>query len=229
MGEAVEHDARVVREISDGAKTAAWEAENADLAGKRRVLASEADSAGGSPGSKGQAHPSDSGRPQPGTDIVHARPTSTARRLELDHGDVDAIVDYIKGGNESINRALRTGQINPIVHARIKALRTALAKLPDFRGTVFREADIPEEILARYRRGNLVTEESFTSARRRGGHFIEGRVKFKIKSKHAKNISAYSNKPHEKEVLFTDGTSFEVTRRRYNRVTGVTKISMREL
>ncbi|MBF5001905.1 hypothetical protein IRT45_32810 [Nocardia sp. BSTN01] len=211
-----------------GQKTAALEVENADLAGERQILASEADSAG-SPGSNGQAHLSDSGRPQPGTDIVHGRPTSTATRPELDHVDVDAIVDYIKGGNGSINRALRTGQLHPIVHTRIKALRTALSKLPDYRGTVFREADIPEEILARCQRGNLVTEESFISARRRGGHYIEGRAKFKIKSKHAKSISAYSNKPHEKEVLFTGGTSFEVTRRRYNRVTGFTKISMCEL
>ncbi|MFD8249620.1 hypothetical protein [Nocardia sp. NPDC059691] len=41
-GEAAEHRARLTREIGEGAKTAAREAENADLAGERQVLGSEA-------------------------------------------------------------------------------------------------------------------------------------------------------------------------------------------
>ncbi|MBF5001917.1 hypothetical protein IRT45_32880 [Nocardia sp. BSTN01] len=105
-GEAAKQDAGVIREIGGGeAKTTAWEVETADLAGKRQILASEADSAG-SPGSRGMAHPSDSGRPQPGTDIVHGRPTSAVTPPELNHRDVDAIADHTKGGNGSINWAL---------------------------------------------------------------------------------------------------------------------------
>ncbi|MEU7632829.1 ADP-ribosyltransferase [Nocardia sp. NPDC049220] len=164
-----------------------------------------------------------------GADTPHRRSIGPVASAELTQRDVDALVYYIKEGYGSINHGLRSGQFSAAVGARIEALRTALVKIPDYRGTVFREADIPREILSEYRRGNIVTEKAFTSARRRGGYFIEGRVKFKIKSKHAKSISAYSNKPHEKEVLFMDGTRFEVTRRRENRLTGITRISMREL
>ncbi|WP_157171048.1 anthrax toxin lethal factor-related metalloendopeptidase [Nocardia araoensis] len=68
MGEAAEHEARTIREIGDGAKMAAREAENADLAGERQILDSKA-------------------APVSGVNPVHGFRNSTSTRLSAIYGD----------------------------------------------------------------------------------------------------------------------------------------------
>lgn len=97
-----------------------------------------------------------------------------------------------------------------------------LAKLPDHQGEVYRGTDLTQEQLSEYSVGKQLVEKAFTSTSRsieKGQSYADRAnsdrvpVLFVIDSKHGKSIEDYSAFRHEKEVLFTAGTAFEVTGR----------------
>ncbi len=93
--------------------------------------------------------------------------------------------------------------------ARIEAISTALSKLRDRPGPVFRGTPLTPEQIASYVPGMIRTELAFTSTSADHTRAFPGNALFIIDSRHAKDVSAYSVHP-ESEVLFDKGTSFYV-------------------
>lgn len=104
-----------------------------------------------------------------------------------------------------------------------KNLASGLAKLPDYKGEVYRGTQLNEEQLAAYSLGKKLVEKAFTSTSRlieKGQSYADSAhgatvpVLFIIDSKHGKSIEEFSEfREQEREVLFTAGTEFEVTGR----------------
>lgn len=137
--------------------------------------------------------------------------------------DEAAISDYTAPVIHSqINNALREAGAAAELHVKKEAdaLSTALAKLPDYAGEVYRGVDVTDSELAEakvfYQPGNVVTERAFTSAAtdRSGSHL--GRLRFEIISKTGKSLSGYSSAVLEDEILFDQGTQFKVLEARWH-------------
>jgi hypothetical protein len=98
-----------------------------------------------------------------------------------------------------------------------------LAKLPDHQGEVYRGTDLTQEQLSEYSVGKQLVEKAFTSTSRsieKGQSYADRAnsdrvpVLFVIDSKHGKSIEHLSEfQKGEQEVLFTAGTTFQVTAR----------------
>jgi hypothetical protein len=164
-------------------------------------------------------HPADSGDdPSPGD--------------SLKPHEHSAVADYTTTGYLDLNDALRSTTVDASQLARIDAIKSALQKLPIYRGTVTRGTDLPPEVLAQYRPGEIITEKAFLSTTTdpsvaRSTAFT-GNVEFRIFSNTGRDISSVSLLPGEEEVLFPPGTRFYVVGRTTDPVTGKTIIEMIE-
>jgi hypothetical protein len=146
--------------------------------------------------------------------------------------DLSTFAHYTDKGSEDLNDALRRHTVDASQRARVDALNRALEKLPPYEGTVVRGSDIPPEMLARYRPGEVITEYAFLStslnpAVARSSAFA-GNVEFRIVSLSGRDISSFSKFPAEQEILFRSGTEFYVIDRVVDPVTGRTIIDMIE-
>lgn len=140
--------------------------------------------------------------------------------------------DYTGLGYRDLNDALRGNAVEASQLARIEAIKSALQKLPPYRGPVVRGTDLPPEVLAQYRPGEVVTEEAFLStstnpAVARSTAF-SGNVEFRIFSKTGRDISSVSLFPGEREILFPPGSHFYVAGKTIDPLTGKTIIEMIE-
>lgn len=146
--------------------------------------------------------------------------------------DLGAFADYTGPGYHDLNNALRSGLMDASQQARVQALQNALAKLPPYRGPVIRGTNLPPEVLARYRPGEVVTEHAFLSTSTHTGvarsPTFGGNVEFRILSKTGRDISSFSVLPGEHEVLFPAGTKFYVVSKIFDALTGRTVIRMVE-
>lgn len=156
-------------------------------------------------------------------------PSSTVG-MTLD--DAAAMTDYTGSGYLDLNDALRSNAVDASQQARVEAIRNALQKLPPYRGTVVRGTDLPSEVLAQYRPGEIITEKAFLStttnpAVARSTAF-SGNVEFRIFSHTGRDVSSLSLFPGEREILFPAGTRFFVAGRTLDPLTGKTIIEMIE-
>lgn len=112
----------------------------------------------------------------------------------------------------TINTALRTGKINARNAAFAAVLNRALSKLPKHKGMVFRELDdFPEDVLAGYIKGAIITEKAFTSSSLLNS--MSKSYRFVIHSKAGRRIEEFSALKNEREVLFKSGTKFKILSR----------------
>lgn len=96
--------------------------------------------------------------------------------------------------------------------AYMLTLLSALDKLPDYPVTrAKRETSLSREEIVRYIPGQIVTEETFTSACTARG--FRGNVRFLIDPRHAKHTEWISAHPVEGEMMFKAGTRFHVRNR----------------
>lgn len=150
--------------------------------------------------------------------------------MALDAKDLAAIADYTGPGYSEINAALRSGKpLTSEMTERIASIDASLDKLPKYEGIVYRGTDLPPNVLAKYRSGATVTEDSFTSTSASKSAAFTGNVRFKIFSRTGRSVSAYSQYPSEDEVLFKHGTKFVVRSRSFDLKTGETVITMIEV
>ena len=146
---------------------------------------------------------------------------SRARRSGADrHGMSDAELTAVYAyttsdgswGYGPLNRALRS--TDRARRARMQAykdtLKSALAKLPDYRGQVRRGTTLPSDVFARYREGQIAPPDGFLSSSR--GEGWSGDHKFVIESLHGKRVEQFSAYESEREVLFA-ADSLPLTRR----------------
>lgn len=175
----------------------------------------------GGNGSPGGQHPT------PGEDAYPGNPGD-----RLDPDDFGALADYTGPGYQDLNSALRSGLVDASQQVRVQALTNALAKLPPYQGPVIRGTNLPPEVLARYRPGEVITEDAFLSTSTDTGvarsPSFAGNVEFRILSKTGRDISSFSVFPGEQEVLFTAGTKFYIVSKVVDPLTGRTVIRMVE-
>jgi hypothetical protein len=150
----------------------------------------------------------------------------------LDSDDLVALTDYTGPGHRDLNSALRSGVMDASQQLRVQALNNALAKLPPYEGPVIRGTNLPPEVLAKYRPGEVITEDAFLSTSMNTGvarsPTFAGNVEFRILSKSGRDISSFSVFPDEAEVLFPTGTRFYVASKVVDPLTGRTVIRMVE-
>ena len=121
---------------------------------------------------------------------------------------------------QQINRALRSGNEDDLKRLQplIEAMRNGLEKLPPFEGTVYRgikergfQGDFPQWV-ERLQPKAMIEDLGFAGSSVDPEQKLRGRVKWIIRSKAGKDISALSNKPEQTEVLFGDGSKFMIDR-----------------
>ncbi len=95
----------------------------------------------------------------------------------------------------------------------IKFLNSALNRLPDYKGKVYRGLTLPENIISNLKPGKKWEEKGFVSTTKDIFTRYPGNVAMVIKSKTGKDISKYE-KYNNKEVLFRSGTNFTVTKKK---------------
>lgn len=146
--------------------------------------------------------------------------------------DLSALTDYTGSGYQELNRALRSNALELSHQARISALVHALEKLPAYNGAVVRGTSLPTEVLARYRSGEVITEEAFMSTTTNPAvaesPAFAGNVEFRILSVTGRDVSSVSMFPAEQEILFACGTQFYVVSKTVDPASGRTIIEMIE-
>ena len=160
----------------------------------------------------------------------------------LDLDERKAINSYTSGKYEGINGFLRGSQPgSPEIIHLIDLISSGLAKLPSYRGKVYRYVNLSNSIISnKYVKGTNVRETFFVSSSiTREGTKIDSFMKlplldknkthvlFMIESIRGKEISLYSVYPFEKEVLFDKNTTFNVTN--VIKQNGYVQINLREL
>jgi len=135
--------------------------------------------------------------------------------------DLAALRDYTSPmTHEALNQALRqdAGAAAPAVQQQAENLSSALAKIPPYSGEVYRGVSLSDAELAaasrRYLPGNVITEHAFTSATMDRGLSFPGRLRFEIISKTGRPIADYSLAAMEQEIVFDQGTQFQVVEAR---------------
>lgn len=137
---------------------------------------------------------------------------------ELDDLDRAALVDYTADGKGFIemNGALRRGGYIPVgCQARIDAVCLAVSKLARFNrygGTVYRSTWLPPKILNKLQPGKTFVDKAFvsTSLDKMVPLEFNFNIYFVITSKTGVDVSRYSEKRGEREILFRPGTKFLV-------------------
>lgn len=137
-----------------------------------------------------------------------------ADRLDLENEELVAIYLYTGFVSPKINSSLRAGgerlkRIQPFVDV----LNSALKKLPDYTGPVYRGTTLPDDVLKSHTVDAEVTYAAYTSTSVSVSSKFGGKHQLQIFSVHGKNISAFSSAQTEKEVLFAPGTRFVVGQR----------------
>lgn len=120
--------------------------------------------------------------------------------------ETHSILFYTYEGYSCLNRALREGKTGK-EKVFGEVLKSALDKLPNYRGFVSRMAKLPPEVRKNYEEGKTVTEMAFTSTSTRSA---AGDDIFTIYSLTGKPIMDLSQFPAENEVLFKPSTKFRV-------------------
>ena len=99
--------------------------------------------------------------------------------------------------------------------------------MPAYNGMTYRDTNLPDDVLAKYQIGKIVTEKAFTSSSIDNSlSTFKGNVRFIIQSKNGKIIEDISDYPDEREVLFKNKTQFKVLKRAINE--NVTEITLEE-
>lgn len=125
---------------------------------------------------------------------------------------------YSRNYGSAINRFLRgeqgvyTSEEGALL---IHFIDSALKKLPDRPGVVWRGAQLPEKERARHRVSAIVKYKAYTSTSRdiemgRAFGLQKKSNFFMIVSSQGKDVSKYSMAPQEKETLFLRDTCFKV-------------------
>lgn len=152
-------------------------------------------------------------------------------------GDLVGVRGYTTNDYYSqVNTALRNGDQATVdrYDAHIRTAVSGLNQLPSYNGDVARGITIPDSavpgVLDRYRPGETVTENAFTSSSvASSGANFPGNVVFHMHSVNGRDVANASEYPTESEVLFAPGTRFDVTDRYNDPATNTWHIHMNEV
>lgn len=136
--------------------------------------------------------------------------------IVLTDTDIKAVHDYMSAKSYVVNEKLRTGSVLTKTEAEFVAnLDAALDKMPTYEGNLQRsllfysDKDV-EAFIKRHSVGNTVTYDEYISTTKGETYNPEGQVQIYIQdAKNGKDISALNSS--ENEILYTRGSSFDVT------------------
>ena len=162
-------------------------------------------------------------------DVVAAHP-------ELDRATVRAVWDYsTDAGHRDMNQMLRTGPWDAGVAERVESLRRALDTFPLHEGQTFRGTNLPDSVVRQVADEGILTDPGFTSSS------VSPKIAEQFMNVHGANptritldgstgvdIRPLSSAEEEVEVLFRDGTRFEVIENTLG-PDGVRQLVVREL
>ncbi|MFI7577361.1 ADP-ribosyltransferase [Micromonospora sp. NPDC049497] len=155
----------------------------------------------------------------------------------LTDADRVALTDYTGPGYRAMNPFLRDpGRYTPdeaaALQVRADRVSEALAKLPERPGTTYRGGQYPDDLLARYEPGQVVTERAFTSTstdpRVAQGAF-DGNTVMVISGRNGRDVAPYSEYPDEAEILYDQATNFKVTSKAWDADLGKWVVTMEEM
>ncbi len=138
-----------------------------------------------------------------------------AQFLKITPEEHSMIHTYTASGFVDINRLLNglepyKENAQAVLKAAAEVLSSGLSKIPNYKGLIIRRVDLSSDVLAKYKKGEVITHDAFTSATRGEKDVFDGNVRMKIWSKTGKRIDYFSTKDDEFEVLFDKGTRFKV-------------------
>ena len=119
--------------------------------------------------------------------------------------------------------------MDPEMLARANRFSRSLAELPSLTGVVFRGAELTAEQMACYEPGALVEEAGFLSCTRNPARTFRGNATFAVWSVTGRDISPFSPRPHEAEVVFDRSCAFRVLDRSVDPDTGRHQIVLEEV
>jgi hypothetical protein len=161
----------------------------------------------------------------------------TLKKVALD--DLIGLREYTADGYKAMNEGLRGSRTALKATAPVvKTAASALNRLPEVKGTVYRGANLDAERLAKYKVGDIVAERGFTSTTVNKamvmGQAAEQQFNknsmFVIKSAGGgRDVSILSQFPEEKEVLFGPGTEFKVLKNAFDKKIGKNVIYLQEV
>ena len=113
----------------------------------------------------------------------------------------------------------------------IKVAESGLEQLPNFEGVVYRGIDMNKipNLSDKYKIGNIVTEEAFTSSSTVKRGAFKRDTFITITSRTGKDVSFLSDFPKQKEILFKPNTKFRILEVIVDEKTGKRFISMEEV
>lgn len=126
--------------------------------------------------------------------------------------DLVAVRTYITDYHLVIDTALRTIDMSALKEydAHIRVATFGLYQLPTFSGPVFRGADLPEALLARYVPGSIIQERAFVAASANPACCFPGNLLYVILSVNGRLVRGLADDPEELEVVFFTQTRFKV-------------------
>jgi hypothetical protein len=128
-----------------------------------------------------------------------------------------SIHSYTGTAYGTMNKHLRGQEIGSyLTQAYIEGTKIGLMKLPEYKGQVFRGADLPVEQKNQYKKAfenkSHIIHDYFTSTSKASGKEFPGNTKFIIESKSGRDVAFLSKHgDDEEEILFNAGTKFIVT------------------
>jgi hypothetical protein len=147
--------------------------------------------------------------------------------------DLVAIKGYTSSDYQKLNDALRSKDATELnaVEPYITVAESGLSQLPNFEGVVYRGIDMNKipNLSEKYKIGNVVTEEAFTSSSTIKRGAFKRDTLITITSQTGKDVSILSDFPKQKEILFKPNTKFRVLEVTINEKTGKRYISMEEV
>jgi len=137
--------------------------------------------------------------------------------------EITAIHTFTHDGFLELNSFLRTGKSSASDNKSLiwfsQLIKSALRKLPVYRGWVRRGTKLPDAILDQYRPGKIVSDRAFVSTASKYADFehqedLSRFAKYPhqmlIYSKRGRDVRLLSDIPMEHEVLFDSNTKFKV-------------------
>lgn len=136
-------------------------------------------------------------------------------KIKLTDREQWALNEYISSGSYKINAALRKGlELSAEQQKFVKALDSALQKLPVYEGTVYRSLssfgiDDLDSFIGQHQAGTVKTFSAYTSAGT-GVYDESFPIQYIIQSKTGRDLRKYN--PGEMEILFLRETKFRITK-----------------
>ena len=149
-----------------------------------------------------------------------------SRRLDTGLTEAERVALYVwtmdTGSDplfKRINHAMRTGEGFDELEPMIALMQSALAKLPNYEGKVYRavkrggfSGGFPS-FDAAHKLDNIVVYKGFTGTSKYSDNALNGNIFCYINSKSGKDISSFSSKPYQGEILFASNVIFDVNGR----------------